>query len=101
MAGLSKTLADEVAPDGITVNMVCPGSILTDRLRGGYRERAEAAGVDVDKLVASEAGRAVPLGRVGVPADLGNLIAYLCSDAGSYITGQVIAVDGGMLRGTF
>jgi NAD(P)-dependent dehydrogenase (short-subunit alcohol dehydrogenase family) len=46
-------------------------------------------------------GRAVPLGRVGVPADLGNLIAYLCSDAGSYITGQVIAVDGGLLRGTF
>jgi 3-oxoacyl-[acyl-carrier protein] reductase len=101
VAGLSKTLADEVAPDGITVNLVCPGSILTDRLRGGYRERAEAAGVDLDKLVASEAGRAVPLGRVGMPADLGNLIAYLCSDAGSYITGQVIAVDGGLLRGTF
>jgi 3-oxoacyl-[acyl-carrier protein] reductase len=95
VAGLSKTLADEVAPDGITVNLVLPGSILTDRLRGGYRERAAAAGVDVDKLVASEAGRAVPLGRVGTPADLGNLIAYLCSDAGSYITGQVIAVDGG------
>jgi 3-oxoacyl-[acyl-carrier protein] reductase len=101
VAGLSKTLADEVAPDGITVNLVLPGSILTDRLRGGYRERAAAAGVDVDKLVASEAGRAVPLGRVGTPADLGSLIAYLCSDAGSYITGQVIAVDGGLIRGTF
>jgi len=101
VAGLSKTLADEVAPDGITVNLVCPGSILTDRLRGGYRERAEAAGIDVDKLVAIEAGRDVPLGRVGMPADLGNLIAFLCSDAGSYITGQVIAVDGGLLRGTF
>jgi NAD(P)-dependent dehydrogenase (short-subunit alcohol dehydrogenase family) len=101
VAGLSKTLADELGPDGITVNLVCPGSILTDRLRSGHRERAAAAGVDVDKLVASEAGRKVPLGRVGMPADLGNLIAYLCSDAGSYITGQVIAVDGGLLRGTF
>ena len=101
VAGLSKTLADEVAPDGITVNLVLPGSILTDRLRGGYRERAEAAGIDVDKLVAIEAGRDVPLGRVGTPADLGSLIAYLCSDAGSYITGQVIAVDGGLIRGTF
>jgi NAD(P)-dependent dehydrogenase (short-subunit alcohol dehydrogenase family) len=54
-----------------------------------------------DDLAAREAGRSVPLGRPGTPADLGNLICYLCSDAGSYITGQVIAVDGGLLRGTF
>jgi 3-oxoacyl-[acyl-carrier protein] reductase len=101
VAGLSKTLADELAPDGITVNLVCPGSILTDRLRGGFRERAAAEGIGVDELAASEAGRSVPLGRLGTPADLGNLICYLCSDAGSYITGQVIAVDGGLLRGTF
>jgi 3alpha(or 20beta)-hydroxysteroid dehydrogenase len=62
---------------------------------------ADAITVLADDLAAREAGRSVPLGRLGTPADLGNLICYLCSDAGSYITGQVIAVDGGLLRGTF
>jgi len=101
VAGLSKTLADELGPDGITVNLVCPGSILTDRLRSGFRERAAAEGIGVDELAVAEAERSVPLGHPGTPADLGNRICYLCSDAGSYITGQVIAVDGGLLRGTF
>jgi 3-oxoacyl-[acyl-carrier protein] reductase len=95
--GLAKTLADELAPDAITVNNVCPGRILTDRLREGQRERAAREGVPVDDLVRATAVD-VPLGRIGDPSDLGHLVAFLCSDAASYITGTTIPVDGGLVR---
>ena len=95
--GLAKTLADELASDAITVNNVCPGLILTDRLRDGQRERAAREGVPVDDLVHATAVD-VPLGRIGDPSDMGNLVAFLCSDAASYITGTTIPVDGGLVR---
>jgi len=95
VVGLSKTLADELAPDAVTVNTVLPGRILTDRLR----ERAAFEGASVDD-VARTAARDVPLGRVGLPSDLGGLVAFLCSDAAAYITGTTIPVDGGLLRGS-
>jgi 3-oxoacyl-[acyl-carrier protein] reductase len=98
VVGLAKTLADELGPDGITVNTVCPGSILTDRLREGHRERAAREGVPVDDLVRGSA-RGIPLGRIGEPSDMGNAVAFLCSDAAAYITGVTIAVDGGLVRG--
>ena len=95
--GLAKTLADELGADAITVNNVCPGRILTDRLREGQRERAAREGVPVDDLVHATAVD-VPLGRIGEPSDMGNLVAFLCSDAASYITGTTIPVDGGLVR---
>jgi len=94
LIGLIKTLADEAAPDSITVNTVLPGYILTDRLR----QRAAHQGTPVDDVVRETAAR-VPLGRVGAPADLGALVAFLCSDAAGYITGAAIPVDGGFIRG--
>lgn len=101
VVGLAKTLADEVAADAITVNTVCPGSILTDRLREGQRERAEREGVPIDDLVRASASGRIPLGRVGDPSDMGHAVAFLCSDAASYITGVTLPVDGGLLRGLF
>jgi 3-oxoacyl-[acyl-carrier protein] reductase len=101
VAGLAKTLADELAPDQITVNTVLPGQILTDRLRGGFVESAGRAGVDVDELARAEVAKVVPLGRVGEPADLANLVAFLCSELASYLTGLVVAVDGGRIRSIF
>src|SRR5205823_11344706 len=98
VVGLARTLADELAPDDITVNTVCPGRILTDRLREGQRERAAREGVPVDDLVHATAVD-VPLGRIGDPSDMGHLVAFLCSDAASYITGTTIPVDGGLVRG--
>jgi 3-oxoacyl-[acyl-carrier protein] reductase len=100
VVGLAKTLADELAPDAITVNTVLPGRILTDRLREGQRARAAQEDVPVDDLVHATAGD-VPLGRIGAPADMGALVAFLCSDAAGYITGATIPVDGGLLRGIF
>jgi 3-oxoacyl-[acyl-carrier protein] reductase len=101
VAGLAKTLADELAPDQVTVSTVLPGRILTDRLRGPFIEPARAAGVSVDELARAEVAREVPLGRVGEPSDMGSLVAFLCSDAAAYLTGLAIAVDGGRLRSIF
>jgi 3-oxoacyl-[acyl-carrier protein] reductase len=101
VAGLARTLADELAPDQITVNNVLPGSILTDRLRAGAAARAEQAGLPVDDLIRAEVGQRVPLGRVGEPEDLAAMVAHLCSAAAAYVTGQTIAVDGGVLRAIF
>jgi 3-oxoacyl-[acyl-carrier protein] reductase len=101
VAGLAKTLSDELAPDQITVNTVLPGRILTDRLREGFVARAREAGIPVDDLARAEVAKEIPLGRVGEPHDMGSLVAFLCSDAAAYITGQFIAVDGGQVRGIF
>jgi 3-oxoacyl-[acyl-carrier protein] reductase len=101
VVGLAKTLSDELAPDQITVNTVLPGRILTDRLREGFAGRAGQMGVPVDELARAEVAKEIPLGRVGEPADLAALAAFLCSDAASYITGQTVAVDGGQVRGLF
>jgi 3-oxoacyl-[acyl-carrier protein] reductase len=98
VAGLAKTLSFELAPAGITVNTVLPGRILTDRLRGPFIEPARLAGVDVDELARAEVAKEVPLGRVGEPADLANLVTFLCSPAASYLTGLAIPVDGGRFR---
>ncbi len=98
---MAKTLSDELAPDRITVNTVLPGRILTDRLREGFAARAATLGLPVDELARSEVAQEVPLGRVGEPEDMGKLVAFLCSDAAGYITGQMVAVDGGQLRGLF
>ncbi len=94
VVGLSKTLAAEFGVDGITVNVVAPGNILTDRLR----ERAVVSGVPLaEALHAAE--KNIPLGRIGDPNDLGALVAFLCTDAAAYITGTLIPVDGGLTRG--
>ena len=101
VAGLAKTLAGELAPDQVTVNTVLPGRILTDRLRGPFIEPARSAGVSVDDLARAEVAKEVPLGRVGEPYDMGNLVAFLCSDAAAYLTGLTVPVDGGRLRSVF
>ncbi len=101
VVGLAKTLSDELAPDQITVNTVLPGRILTDRLREGFLAPAREAGMPVDDLARREVAKEVPLGRVGQTEDMGSLVAYLCSDQAAYITGQLIAVDGGQVRGIY
>jgi len=88
VAGLSKTLADELGPERILVNTVCPGMIDTDRIR------------HLGPVLADRA-QAIPLRRIGRPAEFGAFVAFLCSSRASYITGQLIAVDGGSTRATF
>ena len=88
--GLTKALAIELASHGITVNTIPPGMIDTPMLR-----RAEAGGdlAKIEKL----ASRMIPVGRAGTPEDIAAVCGFLCSDAASYVTGQAIGVNGGMV----
>lgn len=86
LAGLCKSLANEVAADGVTVNLLLPGYTNTDRLR------------DL-KLSEEKVRQMVPAGRLGEPKELADLACFLASPLAGYITGQSIAVDGGVLRG--
>lgn len=84
LIGLAKSLAREVASRGITVNVVAPGLVDTDMTR------ALAAGPSADWM------SRIPLGRLGAPEDVANAVCFLASDEAAYITGQVLAVNGGM-----
>jgi 3-oxoacyl-[acyl-carrier protein] reductase len=97
-AGMARMLADEVAPEGITVNTILPGRFLTDRVRSLLGRQAEAS----DRSVEEEreaAAAAIPAGRIGDPRELGDVVAFLCSERASYLTGAFLSVDGGAYRG--
>jgi 3-oxoacyl-[acyl-carrier protein] reductase len=100
VVALSKTLAREVAGDGITVNCVCPGAFDTDRLRAIFREQSEASGRDFDDVRREWEAR-IPIGRLQRPEELADLVAFLASDRAAAITGACLPVDGGMTRGLF
>jgi len=98
IVGLAKTLASELGPDGILVNTVCPGYTRTDRLNEVAEARAAAAGTSPEKVLA-ELARTVPLGRIAEPEEFGAVVAFLCSEPASFLTGLTLAVDGGACRG--
>jgi 3-oxoacyl-[acyl-carrier protein] reductase len=89
VVGWLKTLARELGPDGITVNTIAPGRIDTDRLRAVYGDEGPPAG-DLEQI---------PLGRVGTPAEIAAVVAFLASERAGYVTGAVVPVDGGITRG--
>lgn len=97
LAGLAKSLSAELAPDGILINTLGPGRIATDRSTTMDASQAEALGVPVEEVRESFASR-IPLGRYGEPEEFAKIAAFLASPANSYVTGQAILVDGGMVR---
>jgi 3-oxoacyl-[acyl-carrier protein] reductase len=97
LAGYLKTLATEVARDGVTVNVVIPGRIATDRVAQLDQAAASRTGRDVEEVRrASEAG--IPAGRYGRPEEFGPAVAFLSGTPASYITGSSIRCDGGMVN---
>jgi 3-oxoacyl-[acyl-carrier protein] reductase len=82
IAGFTKSLALEMAPYSININAVAPGPI-------------DVGGMQADEAMLAQIIRAIPLGRIGLPADIANLVAFLVSDQASFITGQTIVSDGG------
>jgi 3-oxoacyl-[acyl-carrier protein] reductase len=95
---MSKGVASEVAPDGVTVNCIATGAVLTERFRSSREKLAEQNGISYDEQLARSTA-AIPVGRLGRPEEIGALCAFLCSDSAAYLTGQSIVVDGGVNRG--
>ena len=99
VVGYAKTLANELASFNITVNNVLTGSILTDRLTSLFETRASELGIGAEE-VAKEAIKSIPMGRLGKPEEMGDLVSFLASERAGYITGASIPLDGGVLRAT-
>jgi 3-oxoacyl-[acyl-carrier protein] reductase len=97
VVAFAKSLADEVGRDGILINNVCPGSILSERMLSNVTARAKELGISVDEALAQRAAETA-VGRIGEPRELAYLVAFLASGKSSYITGTTILVDGGLVR---
>jgi 3-oxoacyl-[acyl-carrier protein] reductase len=100
VTGFAKTIANEAAPFGVTVNNILPGYTRTERLVDLAEAIAGRTGKTVSEAYAGWEAE-IPMGRLGEPAELAALAAFLCSERASYITGQSIAVDGGWIKGLY
>ncbi len=93
----AKSLADEVGRDNILVNNVAPGYLLTDRMMHIFETRSQDTGSSVEDLLQAHSAT-IPVGRLGRPRELGDLVTFLSSEKNSYTTGATILVDGGVVR---
>ena len=94
--GLTRALAIELAPHGITANAICPGPIATDMLKNTHQKLADEFGVTLAEWDA-QVLETIPVGRFGKPADIAALAAFLASEEAGFINGQAINIDGGMV----
>ncbi len=97
VTGMARTLANEFGPHGITVNNVCPGYTLTERLESLLEGQARREGVSREQIFSQVASR-IPVGRIGRPEEFAAVVAFLASERASYINGATIPVDGGYVR---
>lgn len=97
VVAFAKSLADEVGRDGILVNNVCPGSILSERMLSNVTARANELGISVEEALAQRAAETA-VGRIGEPKEFAYLVAFLASGKSTYITGTTMLVDGGLVR---
>jgi 3-oxoacyl-[acyl-carrier protein] reductase len=97
VSGLARTLANEYAADGITVNNVCPGFTRTARLEGLAASISKRTGVKPEEVFAGWEHE-IPAGRIGAPEEFAAVVAFLASERASYVNGTSIAVDGGLVR---
>lgn len=97
VAGYFKSILEDLAKDGITINTVLPGVYLTDRILNNQKGIAERTGVSLeDRLDLLRSS--IPMGRFGEPHELGSMVAFLASEQAAYVTGAVVQVDGGLIR---
>jgi len=93
---LTKVMAKELAEHGIRVNAICPGQIMTDLEKTRFEREAKALAISYDERV-KKMCETIPLGRIGSPEEVADLVAFLASDNSSYMTGQAINITGGQL----
>lgn len=98
--GLTKSLALELGKFGIRVNSILPGWTQTERVTELMTNRAKASGTSIEEEIKKQAAES-PLGRIATPEEFANAAVFLVSPAASYLTGVMLPVDGGMLKGTF
>jgi 3-oxoacyl-[acyl-carrier protein] reductase len=97
IVGWAKTLAAEVAADGVTVNSVLPGRIHTERVDSLDAAAAKRTGKTVEEVAAASCAT-IPVGRYGAPKEFADVVAFLASERASYVTGSMVRVDGGAIR---
>ena len=100
LTGFARTLANEVAPDGITVNNVLPGYTRTERLDELAQMMAEKQGISSSEF-RGKWEKEIPMGRLGEPREFAAMVTFLASERASYVTGTSIQVDGGWIRSLF
>jgi 3-oxoacyl-[acyl-carrier protein] reductase len=100
LSALTKTMANQFAPDNVLVNALLPGHVMTDRQLHLQDVRAEREGRSRDEVMA-EFEQSIPLKRMGKPQEIGDVVAFLCSERASYLTGVSLQVDGGSVQSIF
>ena len=100
LAGYSKALANEVAADGITVNIVLPGTFITDRVHASTASNAALFGITVEEAMRRRIEN-IPAGRFGELEEFGAVVAFLCSARASYVNGSVVRVDGSQIKSIY
>jgi 3-oxoacyl-[acyl-carrier protein] reductase len=98
LAGWMKTTSAQVAADGVTINGILTGRVQTPRIDELDTARAQRESRSIDEI-RDETIRTIPARRYGEPRELASVVAFLCSEPASYVTGTFVPVDGGMLRG--
>ncbi len=100
ISALTRTMSTEFARDQILINAVLPGHVLTDRQIHLNKIRSKEEGVSIDEY-AGRVRRSIPIGRYAEAREIGDVVAFLCSERASYITGISLQIDGGLIQSTF
>jgi 3-oxoacyl-[acyl-carrier protein] reductase len=97
LGNYTKALANEIAGDGVTVNMILPGTFVTDRVHDSTSKNAQLWGISVDEAM-QRRSEGIPAGRFGDLADFAAVAAFMCSQQASYMTGGIVRADGGQTK---